>query len=122
MILRKITIMMFVLNASVNFLAAAGSGEVWGVEMQTGVGETAQAVDQAARDIGSGPLGVVDAVAGLTIAAVNIAVSLLEMVFAAPTMFLNLGVPGYIVTFLFAPLYVVVAIDLLAIFRGDSGI
>jgi hypothetical protein len=122
MILRKVTIMMFTLNASITFLAAAGSGEVWGVEMESGIGSTANKVENAAQNVGSGPLGVVDAVAGLTIAALDIVTGLLDIIFAAPTMFANLGVPGFIVAFVFAPLYIVVALDMVALLRGDSGI
>lgn len=122
MILRKITIMMFVLNASVTFLARAGSSTVYGIEMTTGFGNVASTVEKSAKNFEGGGLGIVDAVAGLTVAATEIITGLLGIVFAAPGMFENLGVPGFIVGFVFAPLYVAVAIDILALFRGDSGI
>jgi len=58
----------------------------------------------------------------MAIAAISLVVDLLAIAFAGPVLFSNLGVPDFIVTFLFAPLYLVVAIDIVAILRGDSGI
>ena len=122
MIFRKITIIMFVTNAAVNFLNAAGLREVWGVQPQTGIGEEASRAQQAAESVGSGPLGLIDALGGATVAAIDAMTSLFAIIFAAPTLLANLGVPTFIVTFIFAPLYIVVAIDVIAILRGDSGI
>jgi hypothetical protein len=114
--------MMMMANAAAAFLAAAGSGTVWGIETETGLASTAEAVDSSAQSIGSGPVGLVDAVAGVTIAAITALNEILSIAFAAPTLFTNLGVPGFITGFVFAPLYVMVAIDIIAILRGDSGI
>lgn len=122
MIVRKVTIMTMALNAAVTFLAAAGSEAVWGIEYETGIGDTVTSVTESAKTITSGPSGFFDAVTGMTLAALNLLVDLLQLPFAAPTMLLNMGVPQFIVVFVFAPLYVVVAIDIIAILRGDSGI
>lgn len=122
MIARKVTIITLALNGAVNFLAAAGSAEVWGISYELGVGETIESAQQAAQEVGSGPSGFFDAAVGMTIAAISLFADLLQIPFAAPTMLLNVGVPAFIVTFLFVPLYVVVAIDIIAILRGDSGI
>lgn len=122
MIVRKISLIMFALNASVSFLAAAGSEAVWGIKMETGIGDTIEAVNQATQSVGSGPVGLIEAAAGAVIAAMTLLSNILVIVFAAPTLFLNLGIPSFIVTFIFAPLYLVVGYDIIAIFRGDSGI
>jgi hypothetical protein len=118
MIIRKVTIMMVVLHASLLFLAAAGAGEVFGVSMQSGVGEAVASANNAAEDIGSGPVGVVEAVAGVTIAALQLVASVLQVAFAGPQLFRNLGVPGFITAFFWFPLYIVVAIDFVSIMRG----
>ena len=122
MIIRKITIMMLALNAAVAFLGAAGAAEALGVQQETGLSDTVAQVQESAEEIGSGPVGLIEAVTGMAIAAITLVTDLLEIAFAAPVLFGNLGVPDFIVSFLFAPLYLVVAIDIVAILRGDSGI
>jgi len=118
MIIRKVTIMMLVLHASLLFLAAAGAGEVYGVEMQSGVSQAIAAANDAAAEIGSGPVGIIEAVAGVTLAAVQLISSVAQIAFAGPQLFNNLGVPAFITTFFWAPLYVMVAIDFVSIMRG----
>lgn len=122
MIIRKVTIAMIALNAAIAFLAAAGAASAWGVQMQTGIGDTVEQVNDAAEEIGSGPVGLIEAVSGMGIAAITLIVDLVEIAFAGPRLLQNMGVPSFITTFIFAPLYVVVAIDIVAILRGDSGI
>jgi hypothetical protein len=122
MIIRKVTIMMLALNASIAFLGAAGAGTVWGIDMETGISDTVEQVQESAEEIGSGPVGLIEAVTGMGIAAISLVVNLVEIAFAGPRLFNNLGVPGFITTFVWSPLYLVVAIDIVAIFRGDSGI
>lgn len=122
MILRQITVMMLVANAAAAFLRNAGSGEVWGIEQETAIGGIVSDVNSAAESLGSGPVGLVDAIGGATVAAVSAVADILDVIFAFPLLAHSLGVPGFIVTFVAAPLYVVVAIDVIAILRGDSGI
>jgi hypothetical protein len=122
MIIRKVTIMMLALNAAVAFLGAAGAAEAYGIQQETGISDTVDQVQSSAETIGSGPVGLIEAVTGMAIAAISLVVDLLAIAFAGPVLFSNLGVPDFIVTFLFAPLYLVVAIDIVAILRGDSGI
>jgi len=122
MIIRRSLVILLMLNAAAVFLVAAGSGSVWGIELQTGMGAIVEEVNSAAQNITSGPVGLIQAVGGLAIAAVSLVVSLLTLVFAAPLLFQNLGVPTFITTFLFAPLYIVVALDLVTIIRGGSEI
>lgn len=118
MIIRKITIIMFMANAAANFLKAAGAQEVWGVTAEPGVGQEVQRANESAAEIGSGPVGLIDALGGATVAAVDALAGLFSIIFAAPTLLLNVGVPTFIVTFVFAPLYLIVAIDVIAILRG----
>jgi len=123
MIIRKVTIAFICLNAALVFLSAAGAAEAWGVDMNGGgISDTVEQVNSAAEEIGSGPVGLVESVAGMGIAAVTLIVDLVEMAFAGPRLLDNMGVPDFVVAFIFAPLYVVVAIDIVAILRGDSGI
>jgi len=122
MIIRKITIMMIALNASIAFLGAAGAGAVWGINMETGIGDTVDQVQNSAEKIGSGPVGLIEAVTGMAIAAISLVVDLVEIAFAGPRLFQNLGVPKWITSFIFGPLYLVVALDMVAILRGDSRI
>jgi len=113
---------MVVLNAAIAFLGAAGAAQAWGVQQETGISDTVSQVQSAAEDIGSGPVGPIEAVSGMGIAAISLIVNLTEIAFAGPRLFNNLGVPEFVTGFIFAPLYIVVAIDIVAILRGDSGI
>lgn len=122
MIIRRISIMLFAANAAAAFLAEAGSGRVWGIEQETGINYLAEDVEAAAQSIGSGPLGLIDALGGVAVAAISLVTDLTEIIFAAPILLNSLGTPSWIVTFVFAPLYIVVAFDIIAIMRGDSGI
>jgi hypothetical protein len=122
MIVRKVTIMTLALNAAVAFLASAGAADAWGVNMNTGLSDTVSQVQNSAQSISSGPVGLIEAATGMAVAAISLITDLLEIAFAAPTLLNNIGAPPFITAFFFAPLYIVVAIDMVAILRGDSGI
>ena len=119
MILRKITIIMMVANAAGAFLIAAGAPAVWGMSPETGIEGTTDAVNESASEIttergGSGDLF------GIVSGAISTARQIAQLPFAAPLLLLNLGVPEFIVSFIFAPLYVVVSLDMISLMRGGT--
>lgn len=122
MLIRRITIITVALHAALILLAAIGSGEIWGVEMMPGIGETVAEVNEAAKSITSGPSSAFDAVVGLALAALSLVADLLTLPFALWGLLGNLGVPPEITAFVLGPMYIAVAFDLVAIMRGDSGI
>lgn len=123
MIIRRALVILLMMNAAATFLVFAGSGAVWGVEMQTGIQSEVEQVNQSAQTIGSGPVGLIEAVGGLAVAAVSAIVKMLGLItVGGPMMLGNIGVPDYIVAFVFGPIYVVVALDLITIIRGGPSI
>ncbi|QSG02531.1 hypothetical protein [Natranaeroarchaeum sulfidigenes] len=118
MMIRSLTIILVMSNAAANFLYSAGVAQVWGMGPETGIDREVSRGQDAAEAIGSGPLGLIDAIGGATLAAVDALTGFFSIIFAAPTLVLNMGVPEFIVIFAFAPLYIAAAFDLISVLRG----
>lgn len=118
MIIRKMSIILVVANAAAAFLKSAGVRAAWGMATQTGIDAQAEAANSSAQNVSSGPVGLIDAIGGATIAAIDVVASIVGVIFAAPILLLNLGTPEFIVTFAFAPLYVAAAWDFVSLLRG----
>lgn len=117
MIIRRITILLVCANLTAGFLTAAGAPAVLGIEPHTGIDDDVQHANESASSI-SDNLGIISSIVGLTITVVDTLVEIARLPFAAPTLALNLGVPQFIVAFVFGPLYIAVGIDLLSVARG----
>ena len=118
MVIRTLTIILVMSNASAGFLLTAGVADVWGISPETGIGSEVARGQESAEAVGSGPVGLIDAMGGATIAAVDAITGTFSIMFAAPTLLLNMGIPAFIVTFAFAPLYIAAAFDIASILRG----
>lgn len=116
-IIRTITIFVVLSNAAAGFLIAAGAPQVYGIEPEPGVDQEVERANESASSIEDN-LGIVESLVGLTITVVNTITDIFSALFAAPTLLLNLGVPRFIVTFVFAPLYIAAGIDVLGIIKG----
>lgn len=117
MILRKITMLVVMANATAFFLMAGGAVQVYGINPQTGVDQEVNETEQNAKQI-QDDQSVLESVVGAMQTAVNGVTELLAAPFAAPTLMLNLGVPQFITAFIWAPLYIAASIDVLGIIRG----
>lgn len=117
MIIRKLTMLVVIANAAAFMLAAGGAVEVYGINPQTGVDEQVEETNKSAQQIQDNQ-SVLESVVGTVQTAMNAFTKLLAAPFAAPTLMLNLGVPGFITAFIWAPLYIAVSIDFIGIIRG----
>ena len=119
--------------AATAFLSEAGAAAAWGVDMtlegpisdslasveETLVGDPEDPDSSGVLEAGVGGLDLVAGLAALAFSGLTYIVMIIEIPLALPVLFLNLGVPSFIVWFVFAPLYVVVMLDIAALLMGD---
>lgn len=115
--IRTFTVMLVLANAAAAFLGAAGMASVWGGGPASGISENVNQSQSAARGLESGPIGIGD-IGGAIVGAAGFIVNVDDVIFAAPNLLLTNGIPNFVVTFVFAPLYVMAAFDLASIIRG----
>jgi hypothetical protein len=113
----NIVIFLLLLNASAGLLTASGVAADWGIQPDPGGDQQASAVNSEAQGLSPGKGGT-ETLFGLFITAANTFKGIFGFIFAGPLMLINLGLPSWLVTFVFAPQYVLVAVDLLYLFTG----
>lgn len=111
------TVLIFVilLNGGVTVVEGSGLAEDWGVTLSPGVNDAMESVISEMKQGFSPDISVVESLISMVTAGLNLFRVVIEGVIAAPTMFLNFGVPGWFVGPLFAPMYVVSTLELLYI-------
>jgi len=119
-----VLIMMLLLNGSATIMIASGFSEDIGVEITTGVDDK---MDQVVTELKQGfnpNVNVVESFISLALAAVRLFQTVVEGVFAAPTMMINILGGGtfveVVVTAVMAPLYVISTLEILAIAIGNE--
>jgi len=117
----QVALFLVCLNAAAGFLTASGVGGDLGVGPQVGGGETIEQANSTAA--GYSPGGGSQSQATGIIGAVTRAASVLIDVIAiatvgGPQMLLNLGWPPFLVSFLFAPVYIVAGLDIASFAAG----
>lgn len=112
-------IMLFLicLNATATAWAASGVADDWGVEPAVGGDNFINNIKQETVEFGAG-FGQASFMVGLFVNMALLFLSIAEFVFAAPIMFQNLGVPGWITTWAFAPMYLIVLLDGIYMYVG----
>jgi hypothetical protein len=106
----RIVIFLLFLNAGAGLMVQSGVAADWGVDPNPGGDAELEKANATAAEIDpSGGLG--DTLFGLYNSIAGTFQTVLETATAGPTMLNNLGVPGYLTAFLFAPLYLIVGID-----------
>ncbi|MFD1515695.1 hypothetical protein [Halomarina rubra] len=117
--MRSTNIMVFLvmLNAAAGLVTATGIGPAIGANPTVGGDQQIDQAEDEARSIASDRSALDNFVNGVISAATTL-VTIFGIVIAAPLMFSNLGVPAVLVTFLFAPLYLFVGLDILQVISG----
>lgn len=113
----KLTVFLVLLNASAGLVTAMGVAGDMGVSPDVGGDQEVQAANETAGQVESGG-GFGDTLFGVFASIFNLFGTVFNLVFAGPTMLSNLGIPTPLVTFLFAPMYIIVAADLAYILSG----
>lgn len=115
----QIVIFLLLMTAASNAIVVSGVGDALGIAPTTG--EQAAVTDaQAQADSFSPTQGSSETLFGLFTAGGSVFSSIFQVALAAPLMFINLGVPTWLVTFIFAPMTVIVFADLFGIIAGRS--
>ena len=114
---RNIAIALFFLNAAAAVLVASGVAADWGIQPQAGGDEAIDSANETANNLNPGQ-GSDQNLGGLFLDAGRTLKDVFGVVFAAPGMLHNLGVPMWLTTFIFAPMYLVVAMDMYYAFTG----
>jgi len=117
----QVLIVLILLNGAVGIADAAGLSQDLGTQFDTGVSESLdKAIDQAKTGF-SPDSGAGETLFSLFVGAFFFVQGMFEAVFSAPTLFMNLGFPEWFVIPIFAPMYVIAALDFVyvAAGRGD---
>jgi len=112
----KIVIFYMFLTAGANLLREAGITAAMGVGVPGGVSTTRAEVEQASQKLAGADTG--DNLFGLITGVADTVGTIAKAAFALPDLLGAAGVPGAIITFLFAPLVVVVAYDAAHLLTG----
>lgn len=113
-----ILVFMLLINGGVTIMESSGLNEDLGVELAPGVSEAMDDVTDRMQEGFQPNIGVVESLINLFLAGLGIFQVVIEGVFAAPSMFMNLGFPDYIVSALFAPAYLISTLEMVFIATG----
>lgn len=113
----QIVIFLVLLTAASNAIMASGVGAALGVAPSTGAQDQIDQVQQDAETI-EPTQGNTETLFSLYNSVTSVFSDLYGVIFAAPLMLINIGLPGWFVTFLFAPAVVIVATDVAHLLTG----
>jgi len=118
-----VLIMMVLLNGSATIMEASGLNDDLGVEIRTGVDEKMGEIVNETNGAFDPNINVVESFISLSVAAINVFGLIIEGVFAAPTLMINiLGGSSLVetaVTVFMAPLYIIATLEIIAIAIGN---
>jgi len=110
-------ILLMFMNATPALLVQSGVAEDMGIEPTVGGGDT---IDEANEDMSaiepSG--GLAPTLFQLYTSVTSPVRSVMSIAFAGPSMLMNLGVPSWLVGFMFAPLYLITGGTLIYVLTG----
>lgn len=113
-----ILVFMILLNGGVTIMEASGMSDDIGVTLAPGVDDAMDGVVSEMKKGFSPDVSVIESLISMLVAGGRLFKVVIEGVFAAPAMFMNLGFPEWIVIPLFAPTYLISALELMYIFTG----
>lgn len=113
----QIAIFLLLLTAASNAVVVSGVGDALGVQPTTGSGDQIERTQDAAGSLEPSQ-GSSETLFSLFTSGGSVFSGIYKIIFAAPLMFINLGVPAWLTTFVFAPMAIVVTADLFYILSG----
>ena len=115
----NIVIFLFLLNASATLLTASGVAGDLGIQPDPGADERIQATEQKMKELeASGGFGATLFLMYISIT--RVIEGVFGLLFAGPTMLANLGVPSWLLAFVFAPQYLIVGMDVVYLLTGRN--
>jgi len=115
----QIVIFLVLMTAASNAIMASGVGAALGVAPTTGAQSEIDQVQSDADEIEPAQ-GSSDTLFSLYNSVTGVFASIYGVIFAAPLMLVNIGMPTWLVTFLFAPAVVIVAADVAHMLTGRN--
>jgi len=119
-----VLVLVILMNGAATMMAASGLSDDLGVNMETGVSDS---VDQTVEDMENAfdpNISAVESLISLALAAFRTFQIVISGVFAAPTMLINIfGGSTFVstaITVLFAPMYAISTLELIAITLGNE--
>jgi len=113
-----ILIAIILMNGTVGIMASSGLEDDLGVELAPGVSDAVQESVDTAKSGLQADAGLGQTLISVVLSGLLLFKGIIVGVFAAPTMFTNLGFPAWIVAPIAAPLYVVAALEFVYIATG----
>lgn len=113
----NLVIVLFLLNASAGLLVASGWSEDVGIDLNPGADDEIQTANETAQSVDAGS-SIGQTLFGMLASAAKTVRTIFTVIFIAPIMFQNLGVPTWVTAFVFAPMYIIVGIDVLQVLTG----
>jgi len=118
-----VLVMVILMNSGATIMDVSGLNDDLGVEMETGVSD---AVDETVEEMKTAfdpNIGSVESLISLSLAAIGVFEIVIEGVFSAPTMMINILGGGEVVETvvlgLFAPMYAIATLELVSIAIGS---
>jgi hypothetical protein len=112
-----IAIVLVSLNASAAVVTASGVGEDMGIDPAVGGDQAIADVQQLSQSLDPNT-GIIESFVGMSIFAFDALGNVFSLLFVGPEMVMNLGVPVWAATFVFAPLYLIVFADGIYVIAG----
>lgn len=113
-----VLIILLLLNGSASMMEASGLSDDLGVDISPGVERAMDDAISTAKDGFASNAGPLDTLFALFISGMKLFETLTQAVFAAPTMFMNMGFPSWFVFPVFAPMYIVSTLEIMYVATG----
>lgn len=110
----RVVVFLIFLNAAAGALVASGVAGDMGIAPNPGGDQALEQANDSVSQVEPGG-GPVDTLFGLYASVADTLSAVFGVVFAGPAMIAALGVPGWITGFVFAPMYLLVGIDIIYI-------
>jgi len=113
-----VLVMLLLFNASAVIMEGSGLSDDLGVDLAPGISATLDDTINELRNGFSADAGPGETLFSLFAAGIGVVKILLQGVYAAPTMFLNLGFPTWFVGPVFVPMYLIGTLELVYVATG----
>lgn len=113
----QIVIFLILLTAASNAIMLSGVGAALEINPNTGGEAAVEDVQQDAESIEPAQ-GTSETLFTMYTSVTQSLQGVFTFVFAAPLMFINIGVPGWLVFFFFSPLAIIVVVDVVHVLMG----
>lgn len=113
----QIVILLMLLTAASNAIMFSGVGAALEISPDTGAQDELERVQESADEVEPAQ-GNSDTLFTMYASTTGAFETVYSIIFAAPLMFINLGVPIWLVTFFFAPMIVIVLADIVHLMGG----